>query len=283
MQDETEDWHIDCIRLHKTTSKYTLKGPTLLFTRMADSKSESSDAKCPTINKFLSELNLLDSDGKIRVSPNTNHVKLDIGLSHMAPHSREWLQKEQDLTIFGFEPHPENVNSIRRTMPSHYRAFNLLPCALSSKEGTWPLFCTEGDAGCSSLYEPIEAGLHLKIERKVDVPVFRLDSFFALWPWDRFPLIEYIKIDAQGSDLDILKSAGKYLQEGVAVVTAEAGKDDDQYRGTNNSEEVMDAFMTGLNFVRIREHKSPSYARDQTYVNQKFLHLLPQIFYLQHS
>lgn len=258
---------------------------------MTDSKAQSieaatTDATAGTtagIKAFLAKLGRLDDEGKIHIPENTKHLKLDIGLSHMAPHSREWLGREADLTVFGFEPHPGNVENIKRTMPSHYRNFFLLPCALSSREGVWPLFCTEGDAGCSSLYEPIEAGLHLKVEKTVDVPVFRLDSLFDLWPWDKFPLVEYIKIDAQGSDLDILKSAGNYLQERVAIITAEAGNDDDQYRGTNNSEAVMDAFMTGLNFFRIREHQSPSYARDQTYVNEKFRHLLPQIFYLQHS
>ena len=65
------------------------------------------------------------------------------------------------------------------------------------------------------------------------------------------------------------------------MVTAEA--EDSQYQGTDNSEASLDAFMAKAGFERIREHLGLSYSRDPTYVNARFRHLLPFIFYLQHS
>ena len=48
---------------------------------------------------------------------------------------------------------------------------------------------------------------------KIEVPVYSLKHFFDLFPWDRFEFIDYIKIDAQGADFDIIKGAGDYLNE----------------------------------------------------------------------
>ena len=97
--------------------------------------------------------------------------------------------------------------------------------------------------------------------------------FFDNFPWERFEYIDYIKIDAQGSDLNILKSAGKYLQERVVYVTAEP--DGKFYDGAEecNINNITN-YMLSQNFIKIN-HKSTI---DPTFVNKKFIELAKNIY-----
>ena len=179
-------------------------------------------------------------DGKIYIQNHIKHVKLDIGLSYSAPMSQYWLTHEDDLMVFGFEPNPTAVQSILngavKQHPSHGiplekrfigKSFFLIPCALGlSQEKMIKFFVTKEDCGCSSLFEPKS----FEVERIINVPIFSLSDFFDLFPFDTHPVIDYIKIDAQGADLDIVKSAGKYLQDRVVYITLEA--ENSQYKET---------------------------------------------------
>jgi hypothetical protein len=97
--------------------------------------------------------------------------------------------------------------------------------------------------------------------------------FFDGFPWDRFEYIDYIKIDAQGSDLNILKSAGSYLRERVVYVTAEG--DGHQYIGADecSAQNIID-YMTSLDFLQIRHPKTS----DPTFVNKKYIEISNSIY-----
>lgn len=228
---------------------------------------------------FLESNDVTFKDGKIKLPENTKHVKLDIGLSYNAPHSGYWLKHEEDLQVFGFEPYPENIKNIRRgekkRNPAHSKpieskyidnGFTLVPCALSnSKETEMSFYVTSRDSGCSSLFQPKEQHVG-PLKETIKVKVFRLKQFFDLFPWDNMPIIEYIKIDAQGSDLNILKGAEEYLRERVVYVTCEA--DGFQYYGadSNNDNEII-KYMKSNGFHYIK-HK---HTNDPTFINKKFM------------
>lgn len=219
-------------------------------------------------------------DGKFLIPDYIKHIKLDIGLSYSAPQSQYWLTQEKDLLVFGFEPNPEAVDSIIHGAIKRHEAhgepletqfigkrFFLLPCALGlSEKETIPFFVTKQDCGCSSMFQPA----YFELERVIEVPIFPLKDFFDLFPFDSHPVIDYIKIDAQGADLDIAKSAGKYLQDHVVYITLEA--EDAQYHGTNNSEAAISDYMASIGFVR---HYSP-YTLDPTYFNPRFADYVQQ-------
>ncbi|MES2122074.1 MAG: FkbM family methyltransferase [Chlamydiota bacterium] len=238
-----------------------------------------NDALDGLFHQFISPyLPLRESDGKIDIPESVKHVKLDIGLSYSAPMSQHWLSQEDDLIVFGFEPNPSSVNRIRagavRAHPSHGEPletkyldtqFFLIPCALGQPERpTVTFYVTAQDCGCSSIYEPVS----FEVERVIEVPFFPLSDFFDLFPFDTHPVIEYIKIDAQGSDLDIVKSAGHYIPERVIYVTIEA--ENVEYRSTHNSEQDIDSYMTSIGFVRHWCNE----ASDPTYVNSRYLDYL---------
>ena len=228
---------------------------------------------------------------RIKIPYNVTHIKLDIGLSYSAPHSQIWLSNEENLFVFGFEPNMDSVNDIlqgyiAKRCPSHgepiankyiNNTFTVIPVALSNVEEptTMRFYKMTNDTGTSSLYEPRDKNLD-PIKEKVDVPVYSLKHFFDVFPWDRFEYIDYIKIDAQGADFDIIKSAGDYLKERVVFITAEP--EHMFYINTaHNTYANMINYLVSQNFIQIN-HPNTS---DPTFINKKFQHLQDTIFISQ--
>jgi hypothetical protein len=213
------------------------------------------------------------ADGKIVIPPSIKQVKLDIGLSYSAPMSQYWLSHEKELIVFGFEPNPASVASIlagaNKRHPEHGdpldkkfigKNFFLISCALGlASTPTIPFIVTK-DCGCSSLYTP----KYFDIEQVIEVPIFSLAVFFDLFPFDTHPVIEYIKIDTQGADLDIVKSGGHYIAERVIYITLEA--ENNQYANTCNSTDDIDDYMRSIGFIPYRS----SNTQDPTYFNPRF-------------
>ena len=176
-------------------------------------------------------------------------VKIDVGLSHDAVQSFQWLQNDPSVGVVGIEPLSQNVSEVRRlinaTLPeqSIRERFLILPIALGRETGTRVIYVTQDDAGSSSFFQPKLHG----VSHQELVPVFRLEDVLQLINPLDFPRIDFIKTDCQGADLEILKSGSNQLER-VAVVTAEA--EDDAYVGTENSEESLDTYMMSLDFIR---------------------------------
>jgi FkbM family methyltransferase len=222
-----------------------------------------------------------------------SHVKLDIGLSYNAPQSQSWLSREDaGLMVFGFEPNPASIACIinknnQKQHHSHgdclqYRyieegRFVIQQCALSNviEPTTMKFYVSTNDCGTSSLYPNDETRLG-KIKEVIDVPVYSLKMFFDGFPWDRFQYIDYVKIDAQGSDLNILKSAGSYLSERVVYVTAEG--DGNHYIGADEcSATNIISYMKSQGFMLIRHLNTI----DPTFVNKKYIEESKNIYIKQ--
>src|ERR1700722_12248866 len=227
-----------------------------------------------TLQTLLSDTVPWRADGKFFIPSTIKHVKIDIGLSYSAPMAQQWLSHENDLIVFGFEPNPASVASILRgavkrkpfhgdTLEKRFigTSFFLIPCALGiANTTTIPFFVTADDCGCSSIYAPKT----FTVEQIIEVPVFPLSDFFDLFPFDTHPIIDYIKIDAQGADLAIVKSGELYITKHVVFVTLEA--EDSTYHGTTNSYAAIDTYMRSIGFI---PHVSP-HTNDPTYLNSRY-------------
>jgi FkbM family methyltransferase len=234
-----------------------------------------------------------DDENKIKIKNKIKHIKLDIGLSYGAPQSQSWLTRESDLIVFGFEPNPDSVSAIKSPENKKRDAchgdvleykylndtFYVIPIALSdSTDRLLPFYVTSGDAGCSSLMKPKLSALpsNIGLESVIQVPIFRLSDFFDLFPFDKFPIIEYIKIDAQGSDLAIIKSGGGYIRDHVVYVTLEP--ESNQYEGSEqNTTHEISNYMISIGFERIQHTNTI----DPTFVNTKFKSIASSIFISQ--
>lgn len=233
----------------------------------------ASDNAHQDLKDIVQSIIPLRPDGKIHIPHNIKHVKLDIGLSYSAPMSQYWLSHEDDLLVFGFEPNPECVTSILQGATKRHEShgeplevkyigknFFLIPCALGLSQNTAIRFFATTDLGTSSIYVP----KYIEIKYIIEVPIFSLAAFFDLFPFDTHPVIDYIKIDAQGADLDIVKSAGHYLTERVIYITLEP--ENLQYENTVNSHEDIDMYMHSIGFV---PYNSPN-TGDPTYFNPRY-------------
>lgn len=228
------------------------------------------------MDKILINSDIDVINNKINIPPWVKHIKIDIGLSYGAPQSNVWLNTESELLVFGFEPNPESCNKIlspnnKKLHTSHGDVlenrfiksgqFKLLPVALSDSPSEMDLYITEQDVGCSSLFEPKQN--FLKIKQKIKVPVFTLAEFFELLPNNL--IIEYIKIDAQGSDLNIIKGGGKYISDRVIWVTLEPECSTYENINENNVNNIV-TYMKSIGF---EFYKHPN-TDDPTFYNTKF-------------
>jgi len=228
----------------------------------------------------------------MKLPSHVNHLKLDIGLSYSAPQSQTWLEHEPDLFVIGFEPNPDCVASLNQDViqkknpghgdpltPENKKRFFLIPVALGNVEtpGEMNFYQMANDCGTSSLYSPVDGSLG-QVKNVVRVHVFSLKDFFESFPWgtNNIHHIDYIKIDAQGSDLDILKGAGRYLRDRVVYVTAEA--EHSQYANCSHNNEVnMTQYMDSIGFDRIFHADT----QDPTFLNRIYKHLMKDIYIYQ--
>lgn len=216
------------------------------------------------------------SEGKIRIPEKCTRVKIDVGLSNNAPHAEIWLEDSDDTCVYGFEPNPYNIKYMKEfTEDQKYQIIQLNPqriddnffivkCALSDWEPRFTKFyCTEGDPGTSSMFEPTRQYENaFKLKDVVEVPVITLKDFFDLFPWDKVSYIEQLKIDAQSSDFDIVRGCGDYLSERVVYLDVEITTFN-QYKHFENPNEFH-------NYILNSGFEVISTGGNCTYYNKKF-------------
>jgi len=77
-----------------------------------------------------------------------------------------------------------------------------------------PFYATPLDPGTSSLRKEIIDDYPEKgAAHEIRVPCVRLSTILEKVDWERFPVIDCIKIDTEGKELDVLKSADGYYQK----------------------------------------------------------------------
>ena len=228
-----------------------------------------------------------DSNGKIVIPSWAKHIKLDIGLAYNAPHAQAWLTKEPDTLGFGFECNPQAVNTIcspfnHKIHPEHgefleFKYINtrayIIPVALGKeKKEAMKFYVTDGDGGNSSFFQPSEIETRFCVKEIIDVPVYTLADFFELLP-DSIKYVDFIKIDAQGADLDILKGAGDWLTKKVVFVTAEAEVGPYYVGATGNYQTCVEYMTQQQKFTHIKH----LHTEDPTFVNNTLLQFANEI------
>jgi FkbM family methyltransferase len=240
--------------------------------------------KKKTMKDYVEDSGLkLDENGKIVIPDDIKHFKIDIGLSFDAPHSQNWLDNDESIYVFGFEPNPVWVKYMTspdsdrdRTFKDYHtytkqlqyenvgKRFFVIPVALSdvSEQKEMKLYIPNESDGCGSLLKDRRLGGTIRTHT---VSVFSLSDFLELLPMDKIDYIDYVKIDVQGLDLNVLKSAKQFLSEKVVYVTAEP--ETIAYHGADhNTKANIASYMTGIGFVQV-DHPNTT---DPTFLNTKF-------------
>jgi FkbM family methyltransferase len=158
----------------------------------------------------------------------------DIGANNGSD-SMHWLNHHIDKggIVYAFEPTPQLCEKIKTQIQERkwQDRYLVIQKAVSHFNGTAPFYVSgQADWGCSSL-DQFQDSIELektwpgrqdfKVTDTIQVEVIRLDQFIEdekLLAKDPNFRIDYLHVDAQGEDLNVLKSLGKYLtlvKEGV--------------------------------------------------------------------
>lgn len=157
---------------------------------------------------------------------------------------------DPDNEVYAFEPTPYLCQ--KYLYPREQFNYMVIPVAISDRDGECDFFLAEkADGGASSLYEFSDnldktwpGRQDLVVTNKITVETMRIDSFMELYGLTH---VDYLHCDAQGNDLKVLESFGKYiskLQEGVV----EAYMKNPVYKGIENSKESIVAFLESHGF-----------------------------------
>jgi FkbM family methyltransferase len=191
-----------------------------------------------------------DASGQVVLPDWVERVKIDVGLSYSAANSVQWIRQDPNLIVFGFEPLPESCIRLRDWLleqadsNSLIKQLVILPVALGRVSGTAQLHIAADDTASSSLLTP----KHIVQSGTVRVQVFPIVDLLRAISHEKVRRVDYLKLDCQGMDLEILKSAGEELRR-IALVTAEA--EDEQYLNSSNSLRELVGFMKTNGFIHL--------------------------------
>ncbi len=185
-------------------------------------------------------------------------IWIDVG-AHEGETTFPFAVLDRSLLVFAFEP---NLHAASRIM-GRLRNFVVLPIAIAERNGSAELHLNAYEAS-SSLLRADEAGVkswvteqEFKVIGSVVVPTMRLDTFM-----DEAGLesVDYLKVDAQGLDLEVVRSAGDRISD-IAKIQLEATTVSyRQYEGAPGKSEIVD-FMESKGF-RLRREESQSHGQE---------------------
>ncbi len=135
---------------------------------------------------------------------------------------KNWKRARKHLEMIGFEPDTAEFERLSASKP---RAVRYINTALYSRKARIKLFLTR-NRGVSSIYRPDAAFLgkfpdkeRYDITGEIETDAEPLDGVLAL---NGIPDADFLKLDTQGSELDILKGASVTVDKKLFGIEAEA-------------------------------------------------------------
>lgn len=172
-------------------------------------------------------------------------IWIDVG-AYKGERLMEAARADPDLLVYAFEPLPEAFAGIHNVVPNYV----VHPMAVSATNGSATFHINRFRAASSLLRMDEQtrsewiAGDLLSEESTVLVATTRLDSFMEKAGIQE---VEFLKIDAQGADYDVLVSVGDRLRQ-IERITMEVAVTPRQlYRGASSKSDVIQ-FMTSRGF-----------------------------------
>jgi FkbM family methyltransferase len=145
-----------------------------------------------------------------------NGVILDVG-AHIGDTVKLYRNYFPGYKIFCFEPFSESCDYLKNRFTNDSN-INIVERALGSKDETKPLFVSNF-SNLNSLQRPNERAWGFADEKSVDVETITLDQFCLE---NDIKHIDILKLDVQGSELDVLMGSKTLLEKGnISLVYVE--------------------------------------------------------------
>jgi FkbM family methyltransferase len=198
--------------------------------------------------------------GALRLRPRRyRQTWIDVG-AHEGETTIRFAAARADLLVYGFEP---NLAVAARIM-GRLRNYVVIPMAIALKDGTAELKLTAVDAASSLLdmdeqvaAKWIGGAADLAVVERQMVHTMRLDTFMNRM---RIQHVHFLKVDTQGADLDVVRSAGDRLAD-IDRIQMEVTKGEQLYQGAARTDEVL-AFMTGSGF-KLVEREDQTFGQEE--------------------
>jgi FkbM family methyltransferase len=179
-------------------------------------------------------------------------VWIDVG-AHEGELSFPFAAADPSLLVYAFEP---NLRAASRVM-GRLRNYVVLPIAIAERDGSAELHLNAYEQS-SSLLPADQVGVkswvsdaEFKVIGSATVPTMRLDTFMN---GAGIESVDFLKIDAQGLDLEVVKSAGDRLSD-VAKVQLEATTVPyRQYEGAPDKSAIVE-YMESRGFRMVSEER----------------------------
>jgi FkbM family methyltransferase len=155
---------------------------------------------------------------------NTKFIIIDVGAAS-GKMTKRWLERFQGKAQFYcIEPHPTSFNNLSTFVSENTKQTNkifVFNIAISNQEGKMPFYVSKY-ANCSSLlpivtknvklWKPPAGSEHIDFAdtKTIEVTVKRLDTFLKENNLEK-SIIDFIKIDTQGNDFNVVKSLGDLI------------------------------------------------------------------------
>lgn len=178
---------------------------------------------------------MIQNDTKILAHVSKRPVLIDVGARGGLGLEWDRLAREGLVTAYGFEPDTHHCDELQLRDP-HVRYMSV---ALSNEKGRRSLFVAR-KANCSSLLRPDDkmlAGYPVRrIFEIVDETRVDVDTIDNLVLTGQIESPTYLKIDTQGSELDVLRGASSCINDIVGIELEARFKP--IYRGESIFEEI---------------------------------------------
>jgi len=252
--------------LNATVLKNTRRLPfSSLPSSHVPSKSNSSHNFNMAINIPVFPLN----DFKFISFPaEVKRVWFDVGAHKEAMYTYPHLKNQTDLGIIAFEPMFDMWGQL--FMSKRHDRLYPIPAAIGPKDG-YVTFRRAGTDMCSSIKEIDPEAANIRwpggckdTAFQIKVPCLSLETVIDLIP---FETVEFVKIDAQGADFEVIASAGRNLHRiksfVVEIQTEPLYKD-------SKAEEHFTSYFSERGFVLVKKKFQNKHEANLLYRNTKY-------------
>lgn len=159
---------------------------------------------------------------KSRIFTSSPLVVVDVG-ARSGFRDRHWFFYNDQINLIGFEPDQEECErlNIQSSKLSNRRYF---PIALNQKMGKRTFYVTTYPSS-SSFYSPnmklvsrFPDIVNLTVKETIEIDTVDLDSFAN---GNNINYVDFIKLDVEGAELDVLKGAASFLEKSVLGLQVE--------------------------------------------------------------